>query len=93
MVFYKEAYVIVHTLVEVLLCTGKRIEVFYFHVFSVGRNKVGLFFLPRYSPNLANHKGGGCSLLNVQFYRLDIGHALVVIHNDSEHVVVWDKTA
>ena len=34
MVFYKEAYVIVTTLIEVLLCTGKRIEVFYFHVFS-----------------------------------------------------------
>ena len=36
MVFYKEAYVIVTTLIEVLLCTGKRIEVFYFHVFSDG---------------------------------------------------------
>lgn len=33
-VLYKEAYVIVCYLIEVLLCTGKRIEVFYFHVFS-----------------------------------------------------------
>ncbi len=40
MVFYKEAYVIVTTLIEVLLCASKRIEVFYFHVFSLYRWKV-----------------------------------------------------
>lgn len=55
--------------------------------------KWGLFLDTRYSPNLVYHKGEGYSLLYVQFYRLDVGHALVVIHNDSEHIVVWDKAA
>ena len=49
MVLYKEAYVIVCYFIEVLLCTGKRIEVFYFHVFSDGRGKRWLFFQPRHS--------------------------------------------
>ena len=54
MVFYKEAYIIVTTLIKVLLCASKRIEVFYFHVFSAYRLKV------RYNtsakPMAAKHK-------------------------------------